>query len=128
MLSLLFVKVFSQDTGKLNVILHDLRIERLVDKHIAINKEKETISGYRIQICSSANRNLALEIKAELQLGYPDLKSYLSYHQPYYKLRIGDYHTRLEAEKHRQLIIGDYKDAFIVSDEIFIEELKKDKN
>ena len=43
---------------------------------------------------------------------------YLVFGQPYYRLRVGDFRTRLEAEKAYQTISQDYKKSFITSDRI----------
>ncbi len=110
-----------ESKGKVT-ILQDPRLEQLIQKHIEINENKTTIRGYRIQIASSASRYAALDMKASFMKKYPEAKVYLSYQQPYYKLRIGDYRTRLEAQKGRQIILHDFKDAFIVRDDIRIND------
>ena len=43
---------------------------------------------------------------------------YLIFQEPYYKVRIGDYRTKMEAEKFLNEIEQDYPNAFVVQDEI----------
>ena len=59
--------------------------------------------------------NTAME---EFKEKYPDTPIYLVFGQPYYRLRVGDFRTRLEAEKAFQTLSQDYKKAFITSDRI----------
>ena len=59
--------------------------------------------------------NLVIE---EFKVNYPDIPIYLVFGQPYYRLRVGDFRTRLEAEKMFQTLSQDYKKAFITSDRI----------
>lgn len=49
---------------------------------------------------------------------FPELSSYVEYEQPYYKLRLGDFKTRLEATYYLQQVITLYPGAFIVKDKI----------
>ena len=54
----------------------------------------------------------------EFKEKYPDIPIYLVFGQPYYRLRVGDYRTRLEAEKAFLTLNKDYKKAFITGDRI----------
>ena len=49
---------------------------------------------------------------------YPDVPVYLVFGQPYYRLRVGDYRTRLEAENMYQRLKKKYKNAFVTADRI----------
>jgi hypothetical protein len=51
-------------------------------------------------------------------VNYPDVPVYLVFGQPYYRLRVGDFRTRMEAEKMFQTLVQDYKKAFVTSDRI----------
>ena len=59
--------------------------------------------------------NTAME---EFKEKYPDTPIYLVFGQPYYRLRVGDFRTRVEAEKFFQTLSKDYKKAFVTSDRI----------
>ena len=49
---------------------------------------------------------------------YPDVPIYLLFGQPYYRLRVGDFRTRLEAENMYQRLKKKYKNAFVTADRI----------
>ena len=119
LLCLMAVDCFSQN-GSL-VLDQDVRIERLIQKQKDIHLADNTIDGFRIQIfMESGNEavehaNVAME---EFKMKYPDMPIYLVFGQPYYRLRVGDYRTRLEAEKAFLVLNKDYKKAFITGDRI----------
>lgn len=99
-------------------IIKDPRIDSLVKKHIDINSLQYGIHGYRIQIYFGANRAKALEVKSEFLKIYPDIAAYLIYQQPNFKIRVGDFRTRLEAYKFYRSLLLYFNLAFIVRDDI----------
>ena len=75
--------------------------------------------GYRLQLLSSNNRNQAFKLKYDLLSNYPDYKSYVIYQAPYFKVRMGNFIKREEAEKLRGLLNKSYKSGvYIVEDAI----------
>lgn len=111
---------FSQNNGYV-ILEQDQRIEQLIQKQKEIHSADNTIDGFRIQIFMESGNdavdmaNVAME---EFKEKYPETPIYLVFGQPYYRLRVGDFRTRLEAEKAFQTISKDYKKAFITSDRI----------
>lgn len=111
-----------EDTSK--VIIHqDKRIEDLINFHILLNEKNKGkgIKGFRIQLAQDSKRDLVLEKKAEFSVQFPNIKNYLTYQQPYFKLRVGNFRTRLEAEKAMIEISILFEGAFIVNDDIQVE-------
>lgn len=104
------------------VIVQDSLIRFLVEQNIANNELKKTMSGFRVQIASSTNRKSILELKTQFEQLYPDAKAYFIYQQPYFKLRIGNFQTRLAANQFLQIVLKDFDAAFIVPDEISVTE------
>jgi parvulin-like peptidyl-prolyl isomerase len=119
--------VQAQYTNNPSATVHaDQRIDKLVDLHIAYNQEFPIMDGYRIQLNMSSG-NAALdnlnEIKAEFEEKYPEIKSYIIFREPYYRLRIGDFRTRLEAVAFLNRIKRDYPHAWVIKDKIEFPEL-----
>lgn len=106
------------------LITKDARVDELIKKQKEINLQKQTIPGFRIQIYFGANRQKAQEVRADFTVKHPNVNSYLSYQQPNFKVRAGDYRTRLEAQKFLKDIEGQYATTFIVQDDIRIPALK----
>jgi len=89
-------------------------------------KDKQYIEGFRIQVFMDSGNdavNHAHELIGKLSEEYPQWKAYLSYGQPYYRVRIGDFRNRLEAEAALQQLNHNYKQAFITRDQIAFPEL-----
>ena len=57
-------------------------------------------------------------VMAVFKKKYPDVPIYLLFGQPYYRLRVGDFRTRLEAENMYQRLKKRYKNAFVTADRI----------
>ncbi len=92
-------------------------VNKLLKKRIEINKNKGTISGWRIRIYSDIGKNArgnSLRIKNEFLDKYYDIPVYREYISPYFKVYIGDFRTRTEAYKVLREIKKDYPTAFIV--------------
>lgn len=123
-ISILFVLVslrsFSQNDGYV-ILEQDQRIEQLIQRQNEIHSADNTIDGFRIQIFMESGNDaveLGNAVSEKFKEKYPDIPIYFIFGQPYYRLRIGDFRTRLEAEKAFQTISKDYKKAFITSDRI----------
>jgi hypothetical protein len=85
------------------VVTKDPRIDLLVRKQIAINEEttresRRFVPGFRIQVINSPDRKEVYAAKSKVYENFPDLKPYLMYQAPNYKLRVGDFKTQEEAE------------------------------
>ncbi len=112
----------SQETeqGELRVI-QDPRVDSLMARYVRVNEANPLTEGWRIEIFFEAgnlSKKQAMEAKAEFVQKHPDVPSYLIFQQPYYKVRVGDYRTKMEAERFLHAINPDYPQAFVVSDEI----------
>ena len=80
--------------------------------------QHQQIPGYRIQLSSSEDRPTAYDKKARVYQQFPRLKSYVTYDQPYFRLRMGDFADRLTATYYLMEVIVLYPEAFIVRDYI----------
>lgn len=104
--------------------IQDKRVTTLIQKHIAINEsKKDKINGYRVQIHFGAEKAKAMEIRTKFSTEYQKIPTYFDYQQPYFKVRVGNFRTKLEAYKLLQEISGDFSGGFIVSDEIELPAL-----
>jgi len=111
--------------GKLQ-IRQDPRITDLLIKQSQINQRKRTSDGFRLEIFFSSDnkaREQAVRIKNEFNLVFPDIRSYLLFQTPNFKVRIGDFRNKSEALKTKAYIASKYPNAFIVKDIIQFPEL-----
>lgn len=101
------------------IIKKDLRINTIIETHKKSYKE----DGYRIQLFSGNKKQPAREAKAKyISLRHKN-KAHEIYQQPYFKIRVGDFRTKLEALKFQKEIVAHFPNCFIVKDEIDIEQL-----
>jgi hypothetical protein len=84
-------------------VVKDSRFDLLTKKKAEINKKaadaRKPTKGFRIQVLNTTDRNQALAVKSRLLTLYPDQKTYLMYQAPYFKLRIGNFVERSEADE-----------------------------
>lgn len=110
------------DTLKGNLeIYQDVRINILLDKHIEINQAVPTMDGFRIQVffdSGNNSKNKAQTVLDEFVAKYQTTRAYLTFKSPNYKVRVGDFRTRLDAQRFLNEIIADYPNAFIITDQI----------
>ena len=117
--------VYAQDS----LIYRDPRVDSLIKRQIQINEEttrdsRRNIPGFRIQVASSNDRNMVFNIKTKIYLLYPELKPYLIYQPPNYKLKVGNFKTPEEADPYLQKLIQNFPSGvYLVPD---IIEVKPD--
>jgi hypothetical protein len=96
----------------------DGAVRALMSKHIALGKTKNSMPGYRIQIFFGDKRDDANLVKSDFLKVYPNVGAYLVYQQPNFKIRVGDFKTRLLATEFLNEIQGKFPMAFLVQDEV----------
>ncbi|HKK38826.1 MAG TPA: SPOR domain-containing protein [Cryomorphaceae bacterium] len=84
------------------------------------------LDGYRVQIFFG-KRSEALEQKARFSETHPELPAYISYLAPNFRLRVGDFRTKLEGEKLKKEIESDYPGCYLVKDKIELPALEKEE-
>lgn len=118
--------VAQTDSGSV-VINKDARIELLIRKQTEINEEttresRRFIPGYRIQVINSSDRNSVFAAKTKVYQQFPELKPYLMYQAPNYKLKVGNFKTQEEAEEYsRQLSKLFPSGVYIIRDTIEVK-------
>jgi len=125
--------VSAQDTS--SVVIHkDPRIDLLLKKQGEVNAaikkaNARTAKGYRLLVINTNKRDDAIAAKTKVYTNFPELKAYLVYQSPYFKLKVGNFKTREEAEQY-QKSLGYYfpKGVFIMSDTIEITPEKDAEN
>lgn len=100
----------------------DSLVQLLVKKHVMLNKAKQTLPGYRVQLFFGSDRNKAYEIRSEFMKVFSTTPSYIVYHQPNFKVRVGDFRTKLEAMRFLKEAQPLFETAFIVKDDVKLPE------
>ena len=112
---------FAQNRGSLNVS-QDSRIESLISKQRSLYNVDSSFSGYRIhifmEIGNDALKN-AEQVKRRFENAFPDIPIYLTYVEPYFRLRAGNFRNRVEAEQCLRRVKPKFKEAFVTADMIY---------
>jgi hypothetical protein len=85
------------------------------------NPDNKAIPGFRIQIFSDSGINSsdrARQAREAFLALFSEVPAYVSWKAPNYRVRVGDFRSRLEAEKALQSIIVAYPNAWVIKDEI----------
>jgi SPOR domain len=123
LLILMVIAASTEAQAQYKISSQDSLVKALMNRHIAINQAKKTMPGYRVQIFFGPQRVKANEVKSDFLNIYPAIGAYLVYHQPNFKIRVGDFKTRLEAMKFLKELQPLYSTAFLVKDEVKLPEL-----
>ena len=100
----LAVSVMAQTDSTSSIVIHkDPRLDLLIKKQGQINEvttrdARRNIAGYRLQVINTSDRNAAISAKTKIYQLYPELKAYLLYQAPYFRLRVGNFKDKDEAE------------------------------
>ena len=107
----------------------DVAVSQLVQKHIELNERVRTIPGYRIQVASlsgTSSKNRAFEMKERIREAYPGVEAYVVFDEPNFKVKVGDFRTRLEAYVFLQHIRADFPGT-IIRDNILPTQINWDE-
>ncbi len=88
-------------------------INTLIAKKINYNKENHTIDGYRIQLFYGSENGVN-SARNKFRALFPNTATYVDYESPEWKVRVGNYKTRLEADRALQEIILNFGDAIVI--------------
>lgn len=118
----------TQDSSGKITYIQSGKIDELLTRKISLNEKKDgKIKGFRVQIHFGSDRDKSKEIKSKFMQKFNDVGAYEKYEQPNFKIRVGDFRTRLEAYKFLQQVNSEFPSSFIVQDEIEVNELLKEK-
>jgi len=97
-------------------------VDSLLKLHKEINQKDSLVSGYRIQIffeSGNYSKDLAMQTAEEFIKSFPNTRYYLSFNEPYYRIRVGDFRTIIEAQGFLAKLISKYPSAFEVKDKVY---------
>lgn len=107
-------------------IIKDSRIDKL-SEYVGTpqnGKPTVTMNGYRIQAFFDQDKNLVNQKRAEYLSQFSEQNAYIDYLAPNFRLRIGDFRTKLDAVCYLEEIKNIFPDAVIVMDDIELPPLE----
>jgi hypothetical protein len=71
-----------------------------------------------VQIYFGPGRQAAYDAQAKFMNDYPEVPTYISYTEPNFKVQVGDFRTRLEAQKLQSELTDMFTSLFIIPTKI----------
>ena len=111
-----------------SIVIHkDQRLDMLIKKQIEINEEtsrdaRRIAKGFRLMVINTNKREEAISAKTKVYTYFPELKPYLTYQSPYFKLKVGNFKERKDAEAYQQKLNAYFpKGVFVIGDVIEVK-------
>ncbi len=80
----------------------------------------EIVQGYRVQVFSTTDFTQAQSGRSEAQELFPDQQIYLVYEPPTYKIRVGDFLARFDAEQFMtEAVARGFSTAWVVPERVY---------
>lgn len=110
---------FQGSPGEVVVFAHP-HLNYLLNRYVKSKQEQAGIPGWRIQIFFGSGHGAAdraRKTKKKFEEKY-NMKAYLLYQSPYFKVRVGDFrlNDKSQAIRSKERIIKDYPNCWIVED------------
>jgi len=122
------VKVSYDVPDTSGVVLH-------ADQRLAMVVKKRTVSvlrggiysahGYRVQIYNGNDRAKATQVKLDFMRRFPGIRTYMTYVQPQFRVKVGDFRSRPDAQKMYQQVTNLYTPCMIVPDIVEINNVSR---
>ena len=118
--------IVKRDTQTVS-IQKDPRLDLLIKKQIQINEEtsrnaRRQDKGFRLLVISTTLREEAISAKTKVYTAFPELKAYLFHQTPYYKVKVGNFKERKEADTYqKRLDLLFPKGVFVINDIIEVK-------
>lgn len=118
---------YAQADSTSSIVIHkDPRIDMLVKKQAQINEEttrdaRRSAPGFRIQVINTSDRNAAISAKTKIYQLYPELKAYLLYQSPYFRLRVGNFKEKEDADDYLKALSRQFTNVYLVRDIVEIK-------
>ncbi|HIP32623.1 MAG TPA: hypothetical protein EYG86_07680 [Crocinitomicaceae bacterium] len=109
-------------------IIKDSRIDALVKKQSEVKPPAvhPQIDGYRIQLFFDSDKSKLNANRGSFIARFPKIDTYTTYNAPSFFLKVGDFRTRLEAEKIKAEIEAEFPTSFIVKEKINLPRLNQE--
>ena len=89
------------------------------NRKAALLNRNTRMEGFRVLVLSTKNREEAFKMKAELMQQFPTHKSYTIFQSPNFRIKIGNFVSREDAEILKKALSKSYKqNMYVVRDQI----------
>lgn len=95
-----------------------LREVSVDDTEVHKTGTKTTALGFRIQIYTGSSREAAYDAQARFKNIYPEIPTYISYTQPNYRVKVGDFRSRNQANALMAELKKRFSPVFLFTEEV----------
>ena len=96
------------------------KLDTVLDSIDRYNIQRNFIDGFTIQVYSGSKKDDAFNAKKELQSTLPELPTEVQYAQPNFRVKVGKYYTRIDAQKDLLDVKKLFPGAIIIPDKVSI--------
>lgn len=93
------------------------QINNLIEKKRNFNKQNKNSTVYKIQLYNG-NETQAYKIRSNFQSEFPQFRTNIMYKSPEWKTQVGNFETRLEADRVLLIIKEKFTGAIVLEDKI----------
>ncbi|MBT8384630.1 MAG: SPOR domain-containing protein [Bacteroidia bacterium] len=90
-------QLFSQTKGKLEIQSSE-KIKNIIKQKEAYNKNLKYIKGFKIQLFNGSEQG-AYKTREDFSTMFPDIEIKIQFFSPEWKVRVGNYKNRLDADR-----------------------------
>ncbi len=98
------------------------KVAVLMDTVASVNKNIKYAQGFRILAYNGSERQTVMNLRKSIIARVPDEKDYLTYNQPNFRLKVGDFFSRIEAQQVLNKLVDLIPNAQIVEEQININK------
>lgn len=92
---------------------------KVIDKK---SGKRVKVRGFRVQIFSGSSRSDAYAVQSRFQTSYRDIGSYVTYDEPNYRVKVGDFRSRSEATNFMRELRSQYSNVFVFTEDVWAYE------
>ncbi|ANH81280.1 sporulation protein [Niabella ginsenosidivorans] len=109
-LLLLSSGLYAQQSDHASVnVYKDARVDLLLKKQADVNDvstrnstRRRTAPGYRLLVISTNSKQEAIAARTKIYSSFPELKPYMWHQSPYYKVKVGNFTSRQDAQAYQK--------------------------
>ncbi len=103
----------------------DMRLEQYRERHVVVNQAIKELPGWRVQVFTGSVRTNAFGVYNSLATAFPDMRSDIDYVMPNYKVLLGNFLDKEEAEMFcRRVREEQFPGAFLVQQMISVPDFE----
>lgn len=98
-------------------------VKRLHAQYVETARKNPGLQGFRVQIYNGTRQEALRYRRLSLQT-FPEYDPYTVYESPEYRIQLGNFRTRLEAERFLKRVKKHFPGSFVIRSEIYFPKLK----